>query len=34
MAQRKIFTKIFISRREGRLPPFPDGVDIAYVQTG
>ena len=34
MAWKK-FTKIFTSRRGGRLyTPCPDGVDIAYVQTG
>ena len=35
MAWRKNFTKIFTYWRGGRLStPCPDGVDIAYVQTG
>ena len=36
MAWRKNLTNIFTYRRGGGnvCPPYPDGVEIAYVQTG
>ena len=34
MAWRRNFTKIFISRRGDVCLPCPDGVEIAYVQSG
>ena len=34
MAWRKNFTEIFTYLRGDLCPPCPNGVDIAYVQTG